>query len=281
MGSSTAPQAYTPPDQAGAASGLSSAASSLSALGGTTTGTAVPGYQQIYSAVQNNPYYAGAQAAANQTGATGTAFGNQEVQTGTGLQNLATSLGQYAPGIAATAFDPQGQLYNQQQGQNLAQTNAINAQNGVAGSPYGAGLGALSNQNFNMNWLNNQQTREDAGVAALSSLANTQSGLATAGGNLGTSGLNNLTTAGNASNAAYNQQQTYIDNALNSLVQGDVAAGSPYSSAASADTSYLGIGQQAAATNVSAYNAQQQADNSFWGGIGSLGGEVAGAFIGI
>ena len=275
-GGGTAPTAFTPPNQAGAAQGLSQSANSLQSLGQTTTAAAIPGYQSIYNAVVNNPYYAGAQASANQTGAAGTTFGQGEVTSGQGLQNLAGSLGQYQTGIAQTAFDPQHSLYNQQYNQNQQQTNAGLAQAGLAGGPFGAGEAQQSGQNFNMNWQNNQQTRQNAGVAALGSLDQTIGSLATAGGALGTAGLNTMETAGQLPNQVYNQQQTYIDNALNSLVQGDVAAGAPFSSAAAADTSYLGIGQQAAANNLASFQAQQQADNAFWNGIGGILGGLSG-----
>jgi hypothetical protein len=280
MSGGSAPQAYVPPDQSGAASGLISSAQTLQGLGSTVQGQAIPGYQSIYNAITTNPYYAGAQAAANQTGATGTAFGNQEISAANGLNSLASSLGQYAPGIAATAFDPQGAGYAQAQQQNTDQSNALAAMSDLAGSPYGVGLAQESNQDFNIKWQNAQQQRQLAGVQGLEGLASAQGGLATAAGNLGTSGLNTLTTAGNAGNAAYNQQQTYIDNALNSLVQGDVASGSPDEQAGSLYDQYLGIGQQAASTNVAAYSATQAAQASNLAGIGSLLGDVASyAFI--
>lgn len=281
-GGGTAPTAFTPPNQAGAASSLQSAATNLSSLGATTTGTAVPGYQNLYNAAQTNPYAAGAQAAANATAATGTQFGNQEVSTGQGLMNLSQSLGQYAPGIAEAAFDPQNAIYNQMYGQNMDQTNAINAQSGVAGSPFGAGLSAQSGQNFNLNWEAQRQARENAGVAALGQLGTAEGNIATAGGNVGTAGLNALTTSGNLPTDTYQAQQKYIAEALNSLVAGDTAAGQPFTQAAQADTSYLGIGQQAAQTNLQAFQAQQAADASFWGGIGKLVGGVGSiAFMGL
>jgi len=228
MSSGTAPTPFQPPNQAGAASSLQGAATSLTSLGNTTTGTAVPGYQSIYQNTVSNPYYGQAQAGAGQTAQTGGQFGQSEVNNAYGLQALGNSLGQYAPGIAATAFDPQNQLYNQQQQVNNQQQNAINAQNGVAGSPFGAGLAGESNQNFNINWQNNQQQRENAGVAALGSLAQTQSGLQTAAGAL--------------------------------------------------DTSYLGIGQQASQNALASWQAQQNADNAFWNGIGTMASDAGGIF---
>jgi len=319
MSSGTAPTPFQPPNQAGAASSLQGAATSLTSLGNTTTGTAVPGYQSIYQNTTSNPYYSQAQTGAGQTAQTGGQFGQSEVNNAYGLQALGNSLGQYAPGIAATAFDPQNQLYNQQQqvnnqqqnainaqngvagspfGAGLAgesnqnfninwqnnqqqqvnnqQQNAINAQNGVAGSPFGAGLAGESNQNFNINWQNNQQQRENAGVAALGSLAQTQSGLQTAAGDLGTSGLNTMYASSQLPSQTYLGQQSADTNALNSLVSGDVQSGSPFSSAGALDTSYLGIGQQASQNALASWQAQQNADNAFWKGIGTLASDAGG-----
>jgi len=278
MSSGTAPTPFQPPNQAGAASSLQGAATSLTSLGNTTTGTAVPGYQSIYQNTTSNPYYSQAQTGAGQTAQTGGQFGQSEVNNAYGLQALGNSLGQYAPGIAATAFDPQNQLYNQQQQVNNQQQNAINAQNGVAGSPFGAGLAGESNQNFNINWQNNQQQRENAGVAALGSLAQTQSGLQTAAGDLGTSGLNTMYASSQLPSQTYLGQQSADTNALNSLVSGDVQSGSPFSSAGALDTSYLGIGQQASQNALASWQAQQNADNAFWQGIGTLGSDAGGIF---
>ena len=278
MSSGTAPTPFQPPNQAGAASSLQGAATSLTSLGNTTTGTAVPGYQSIYQNTTSNPYYSQAQTGAGQTAQTGGQFGQSEVNNAYGLQALGNSLGQYAPGIAATAFDPQNQLYNQQQQVNNQQQNAINAQNGVAGSPFGAGLAGESNQNFNINWQNNQQQRENAGVAALGSLAQTQSGLQTAAGDLGTSGLNTMYASSQLPSQTYLGQQSADTNALNSLVSGDVQSGSPFSSAGALDTSYLGIGQQASQNALASWQAQQNADNAFWNGIGTMASDAGGIF---
>jgi len=275
MGGGQAPQPFQPPNQPAVANSLQQSAAGLQALGGTTTGTAVPGYQALYNNAQTNPYAAGAQASANTTGATGTAVGNSMVGAGQGLQNIAQSLGQYGPGIAATAFDPQHALYNQVAGQNQQQTAAGLAQSGLGGSPYAAGVMADSNQNFNLNWQNNEQQRQNAGVAALGQLDQNISSLTTAGANTSVAGLNALTEAGNLPTQTYQANQSNIGASLNQLVQGDVAAGQPYSSAAAADTSYLGIGQQASQTALQAFQVQQQADQAFWKGIGGLVGDAA------
>lgn len=279
-GGGTAPTAFTPPNQAGAASGLSGAANTLSGLGTQVQNTAIPGYQNIYHAVTSNPYYAGAQSNANATGAQGVSFGQGEVNNATGLQGLATSLGQYAPGIAATAFDPNNALYNQAYTQNMNQINTINAQNGLAGGATGAGIAGQSGQNFNLNWMAQQQARQNAGVAALGQLGQTQSGLATAAGDLGTSGLNNMQAGGQLPAQTYNAQQQSIEQALNALVQGDNSSGASTQAAGGLDNQYLDIGQQAATTNLQAFQVQQKADAAFWQAIASLSGTAAKALLG-
>jgi hypothetical protein len=104
-----------------------------------------------------------------------------------------------------SAFDPQTDLYQQQQQQLANQTNAYNANNGIASSPYGASVAANAQGNFQNQWQNQQLGREAQGVQAMS-------GADTSANNLYTGGANAY-----AQGAAmpYNQQNTVGNNLMN------------------------------------------------------------------
>jgi hypothetical protein len=55
-----------------------------------------------------------------------------------------------ARGVMDTGFDPRRELYQRTQQQVGDQSNAINSMYGLGTSPYGAGLAAQNNRNFNM-----------------------------------------------------------------------------------------------------------------------------------
>lgn len=279
MGSSSpAPTPYQPPNQAGAAGAFQQGASALGQQGQNLYNQANTGYTQLYNQALSNPYYAGAQANASAVGQAGMNFGQQEQNWAQGLQGLSSSLGQYQTGIAQTAFDPQGQLYAQQQQQNMQQANAQNAQAGVLGSPFGAGVANQANTNFNIDWQNNQQQRQLAGIQGIGQLANTQGALSTAAGALGSQGLTTQAEFGQYANQIYQGNQQAISAMLDQLVGGSNAASSQQQAAIGDQGQYLEIGQQASQGALQSWQAQQQADNAFWGGLGSLFGDVTSMF---
>lgn len=272
MSSSQAPQPFIPPNQGLSAEQSQQAAGALGSLGGTTTGTAVPGYQALYSAAQNNPYYAPAQAGASALGQSGVNFGQGLVTQAQGMEASANNLQSYAPGIAQAAFDPQNAYYNQAFNQQQQQSGAQMAQSGVLGSPYGAAAMNQGNSDFNLAWGNNKFNRELQGVGALGTLGTQAANINTAAGNLGAAGLNMQETGNQYGYDFYNQNQQNIGQSLNNLVQGDVSSGTPYTQSGQLADAYLGIGQEAYKNQLSGWQAQQQADNSFWSGLSSLGG---------
>ena len=276
-GTQTAPTPFQPPNQAGSASAFQQGAGALAQGGSQIQATALPGYQQLLSGVNNNPFYPAAQTSANQTGATGLNFGQSEVNSGLGLINQGQSLSQYAPGIAQTAFDPQGQLYAQQQQQNQQQTAAINAMNGVTG-PYASGLEAMSNQNFNIGWQGTQQGRQLAGVTAEEGLVGAEAGAATAGANVGGAGLATMTQAGQLPNQTYLANEQAKAAALNQLVSGDTAAYALTQQGVQDQGQYLNIGQTASQGAIQAAQVNNQASQAAAAGLGNLFGDVLGMF---
>ena len=150
----------------GAQSGINNLSNTYSSLGASV----LPQAQQTAQNLYNNPYGAGAMSGAQ--GAANYGAGAAQSQYNTGA-----SLVPYAQQILQTGFDPQNQLYNQLQQQNLQQGAVNNAQAGVATTPYGAGLQDQSNQNFNINWQNQQLGRQTQAAQGAEGLATTGTGL--------------------------------------------------------------------------------------------------------
>lgn len=253
MGGDSAPMPYTPANQAGADASYTSNLNALTAADQATLGTASTGYNQAYQQQINSPYAAQAQAGANTAGANAYAAGTTDVAN-------AQQLGSYAPALMQSGFDPQSAMYNQQlKGAQDAQSVA-NAQSGVAGSPFGAGMVGDAAQQFNLNWQASQAQRQQQAIAALASLYENQQQLAATG-------------AQNQAAGAALPQQTYTDinnqniSALNSLVTGMGNASAPLVNDMNAAGNYLNIGQNS--TKVADQATQQ---NNTQGGImGSLG----------
>ena len=275
-GGGQAPTPYQPPNQAGAASTFQSGTNALSAGGTALQSLATPGYQSLYSGAQQNPYYAGAQASADQAAQGGQQVGQQAMTNAGTLSDLGTSLGQYAPAIAQTAFDPQSAVYNQLQQQNTDQTAAINSMSGVGGSPYGAGLMGQSNQNLNLKWQQDAAARQNQGIAALQGLASAQQGLYTGAQGLGAAGLGTQMLTGQAPTQTYQQQQQYVQQALDDMVSGTTNAYGLTQQATTDAGNYLTLGQQASAGSLNAWKAQQASDQAFWSSITGLAGDAMG-----
>lgn len=276
MSSGTAPQPYQPPNQALSASQAQGASGSLGQLGAYGQNTLIPGLQSVYGNLANNPYYGQYQAGMGSTGQLGIGFGAGEVAQGQGLEALGNQYQSYIPGVMATAYDPQNALYNQQRTAQGDQTNAILAQQGLGGSPFAAGVGAQAGTNFNLDWQNNQQQRQIAGLGAAQGLGQLDASLQTAGGDLGAAGLNTMYQGYAAPYQAFVGNQQTLDQALAAIGQGLGTTGNLYGQESGSALGYLGVGQEAAQNALNSWKAQQQADQSFWGGIGSLVGDVAG-----
>jgi hypothetical protein len=348
MGGSTqqAPTAYQPTNQAGADQSFQAGAQNLQNTGTQLSSQVTPQLGAIAGNVVNNPYYS--QALAGAQGAAGAATGQvapqqlQSAQDLAGLSSLAASKagsaydtavagGQNAyntansyipittnPELQAglqtlmTGFDPQNALYNQQQQQNLDQQNAIQSMSGTAGSPYGAGLTSQSNQNFNINWQQQQLARQIAalgaydsasstatgnltnllntgtgalnagintGVGALSNLTNTAGSAATTSSNLGTAGLNTMATAAQLPYDLFLQQQQAGLGALGSQIGGTNAANALTQTGTADQGTYLQIGQGATQVNDQAVAANNKAAADSAAGFGNLFGQIGSMFL--
>lgn len=325
MGGSTsqAPTAYQPANQSGADSSFQTGATNLQNTGTQLSSQVTPQLGAIANNVINNPYYT--QAMTGAQGAASAATGQvapQQLQSaqdlaglsalaGTSGQNYANTASSYIPitsnpelqaGLQTlmTGFDPQNALYNQQQQQNLDQQNAIQSMSGTAGSPYGAGLTSQSNQNFNINWQQQQLARQIAALGAYDSASSTaagnvanltstasnalNSGINTAGtaattaSNLGTAGLNTMATAAQLPYDLFLQQQQAGLGALGSQITGTNAAGALTQTGTADQGTYLGIGQTATQNSDNATQINNKAAADSAAGFGSLFGSLTSMF---
>src|SRR6185437_6287846 len=161
-----------------------------------------------------------------------------------------------------TGFDPQSALYNRSVQQLQDQLNSVNAQNGVFGTPYGAGLVGQGLGNLNIDWQNAQLQRQ------LQALQGAGRGFAGAS-DLGGSAINTLATTGALPYSTYLGQQNDIVNAMNSVSGGYNNALGLDQNPLNALAAYLKLGQSA--TSVGQAGAAQNFGNnqSIGQGIGT------------
>ena len=106
-------------------------------------------------------------------------------------QNVAQSANQFSPYISQalqSGFDPQNALFQQQQQLLQDQTRAAEAAQGVAGTPYGAGVEANTMQNFDLNWVNQELARQQQGAQTAGGLEQSYGQGATTGQSLAAAG---------------------------------------------------------------------------------------------
>src|SRR3974390_3667396 len=169
----SAPNLFQYPGMGDAATG---ALGGIQQMGATTGPMAGQTLQNLY----NNPYAGGAQTAAGRAGAMGERAGLTQFGTGMGLIGEGMGSIPYANMALQQGFDPQGQVYNQLFQQQTDQTPAAEAARGIANTPYGAGVEAQSDINFNTAWQQNLLNRMQAGTGAYGNL------MGAAGGAMGT-----------------------------------------------------------------------------------------------
>jgi hypothetical protein len=272
MGGSSAPMPYTPASQPQADASYTGTQNSLTAGNQGTYNTAQTGYNTAYQTALNNPYNASAQTGVN-------AAANTAAQQGGVANQNAQTLNSYAPAIAQAGFDPLSANYNYGLRQTTDAAKVNNAQAGVAGSPFGAGLVNDAGTSYTMAYNADRQARQQQAIAALSALFGDSQKLGQAG------------TAQQAAAAVAPQAQAFDTNsqiiaALNALVQGQGTASAPLSTDVGNYGKYLQLGQsstQIADQATAANNAQ----SGLLGGLGSLfglstggGGTLGGDIIG-
>ena len=210
---------------------------------------AIPQANQTVQNLYNNPGAGGAISGAGVAGGLGQLAGLSQFGQGQNLTNTGNSVVPYAYSALNAGFDPQGNVYNQQFQQNTDQTRALLEARGIDSTPYGAGVEAQSNLNFNNAWEQNTLARQGQGAATANSLFGTQASDVLQGQNL--SGQAPGTYFGGAS-MPYNAYQTVGTNQLAALGQGQGIAQQPIQNW----MNYLQLGQGAASIGT-----QQQQTN--------------------
>lgn len=289
------------------------AQSNLMTLPGSTQAQAQSGIQQGIQGLQGyqqyrpwqanqltqqqvfNPYAAQGMAGAQQAAQ----FGGQAAQNQFGLGGNLEQLGQQvsesgqpllqgANQVMNTAFDPQSALYQRTLQQQQQQMQAMNAQSGLGGSPYAAGLNAQNLQNFNISWQAQQLQNQIGGLNAASGAYGQYGALAQAGA--GISGQGAGLQAGAPGLAAQSALLPYQTSemmaqqgmgALAQLQQYGVGGTQIPQLGVSDWSNLLGLGSQLQQTNINSALAQSQIQQAFakeiGGGIGTLGSLGIGA----
>lgn len=270
-GGSSIPKPYQPTGQSSADLGYQNLTATLAPYASSIPSYVIPQLQQITTQELNNPYARAAQSGANTTGsyATGT-FAPMQYGAASTLYGQAGAASPYALQALQTANDPQNALYGRTYQQVMDQQNAINAQNGIAGTPYGAGVAGQTASNFNLDWLNNQQQRQATGASIYGGLSNAQTGLYNAGQGQGYGGMQTSLYGSALPYSTYGAIAGDQANALNNYSAGASGAFGPATSLAGLYGNYLGIGQGADQLAIQQAQAQNAQDASMWSGIGSI-----------
>ncbi len=191
----------------------------------------------------------------------------------------ATAQMPYAAQTLQTGYDPQNALYSQQAQQLEDQTNAINAESGLAGSPFGAGVTGQNLNNFNVNWQNNLLSRQVAALGAYDSASSAATGNFT---NLMNSGIGNYNSLVNGATNNLATLQGLGVNDYNSLVNG--AAGNLANLTNSAVGDYNSLTGQATSNLTGLLNSgssdYSSLMNSGISGFNTLSGDASSLFNG-
>lgn len=230
----------------------------------------LPGAQQTEQNLYNNPYASGYQSGAGQAAGLGTGAAYTGYGTGQQLVGAGQSLLPYATSIANMGLDPQQALYNQQFALNQNQANANNAMQGIAGTPYGAGVTNQADQNFNLAWQNNQLGRAVQGAQGAEGVLGQAGSTIGAGVNQMGQGASQLASSAALPYATYSNIGGNQNAALSSLLG---LAGSSENVATGPTTDYLNYFGQMNSANQTAnqlYGQQLNQSNLGFNQLGSM-----------
>lgn len=343
-GGSQAPTPYQPAYQQQADSAYYNTLNALTPQVQADMATAQQGYNSAYNTVLNNPYDSsmvqGTVGAANTlsgvgannltqggvvTGQADQVFNDANTVRGYApqFQDLASlakgyaaplsadanTLRSYAPELAELGLDPNFAEYNYGMQQAKNSQNVTNAESGLAGSPFAAGMTGDAMAAYKRNYDAQRYTKAMSALSALGQLYSgaggldmqalqalqgsggflndaigaydTAAGMDTAGTNIDSAGLgmeqqgaNDQALAAMMPYEAVNTEAEDQLSALNAMTSGEAAAASPVFNATNAYGNYMDIGQQATAGADRA--AQINYQDSFMGGLGQLLGVAIG-----
>ena len=257
MGGSSAPQAYMPTNQAGADASYTRAldqnTSNISNLWGQTQPLGWQSVQNLFA----NPGNASALSGAWDVSKLGQQTGHQQIERG----NQAAGLD---GGIIASGWDPQSANYNWGLGQTLSTIQSQNAQSGVAGSPFGAGVAGDAAASFQRQWQAGAQDRQGKAVQQLATNDANATGQQKAG-------LQTLEASQLLPSAVYNDQQMKQLSSLAAYVQMMSGINSASNQNVAGYGQYLNIGQNATSLDQNA-SKLNNAGGGIMGALGSIAG---------
>lgn len=163
------------------------AAGGIQSLGAYT-----PTTQSVFYNQQNNPYAGSAISGAQTAGADGVQQGGANLFNAGQFQGLPQQMLPFVQSALNTGFDPENALYAQQHQANTDFTNATLSQRGLGQTPWGAGVSATSDQQFNTNWLDTLLGRQATAAGTAGGLINSAGSAATTGAGLGAQGAQQI-----------------------------------------------------------------------------------------
>lgn len=264
MGGSKAPMPYQPAHSGAVDAGLAQNIAMNNQHTGMLYDYAKPQYEGLYDQVKNNPGNAAATATGQDIYQRGTQAGNDQLARGYRMAGL-------APGAIQSGWDPQSANMNWGLGQVEGAAGVNASQNGLAGSPFGAGMANDAVGNFMRQWMAGAQERQGQGIdqlAKINTSANDSQGR----------GLATITDSGLLPQAVANDQANTQTNALNQLVQGLSAITSSSNQTAASADNYLNTGVNAANAGANVTKANNATTEAMWGAIGQAAG-LAASFI--
>lgn len=224
----------------------------------------LPQYQGIAQGIVNNPYANQFQGGAGSAADAGVQAGGNAFQAGGNLLGASAGMTPDVQALLSMGFDPQGALYSKLQQTNTDQTNASLASRGLSTTPYGAGVAADANNNFNLNWNNQALSRASQGASAAGGLSSSLAGLANTGAGLQSGAVGTIQGAAGIPYSTFNNINSNSLAALGQTGQFGASAAAGVQGQLGDYLSYLQASQgQQGANNQSANVGLNQANMQF------------------
>jgi hypothetical protein len=202
-------------------------------------------------------------------GGLGEIAGLNQFTKGSNLINTGNSMVPYATQALTAGFDPMGSVYKQQFQQNTDQTRALEEARGIDSTPYGAGVEAQSDLNFNNAWLQNTLARQGQGAQTANTLFGSNREDLLAGTGLQTGAPGTIATSGAM---PYNTNQTIGMNQLGAIGAGQGIQQQPitdWQTYLNYVNQAAGVGTQQQQTNLNQANANFAQSQAIGGQIGA------------
>lgn len=218
-------------------------------------------YQDILQSNVGNPFSGPAMGAASMFGGAGMGNALSGLHNSQQMSGMIPGMIQGGNMLMQQGFDPRNDLYNRTQQQSQDQNLASLMRSGVGGTPWGQGVAANANNNFNIDWQNNQLSRMLQGAQGAGNMWSGAGNMAQGAFGLGNSAAGAGAQMGMLPYGTFNQ---ITGNALQAL-QGGAGYGQSAAAVpqmANADwMQYMGLGNQAnSINNQTAQLGLQQAD---------------------